>query len=590
MNVLLINPPYQTLTSNFGVGHQVPLGLLTVGGPLIDAGHRVRLLDAERRHLGHREIVRAMREFGADVVMTGHAGSTPAHPTCVRMLRAIKAECPRVLTIYGGVYPTYHAAAILETEPAVDVVVCGEGEAAPVEVLKRVGAVGASDGLRGGRNRFFPLSPEYGGEGRGEGPKAERTKDEDRRMRASKAFDLSAFILHPSTGTHTEDAPHSGPLPRVRGRGDDSHPLSAVPGIAFRAGGRIILTPDRSPLRDLDGYRVGWELIENWDDYTCFGLGRAAIVQFSRGCPHRCTYCGQHGFWVSWRHRDPLKLADEMEWLHRTHGIHFITLADENPTTRKDVWRRLLEELAGRRLPVSFFATIRASDIVRDADLLPLYRRAGILYVLMGIESTSDEVLRQVRKGSTIRHDFQACRLLKQHGIFSILGHISGLGGETWASFRTARRQLACYDGDYLNAMYVTPHDWTVYGKQVNGRAVVEPDLGRWDYRHQVLAQERMRPWQLFAAVKWLELCFHLRPGRVWAVLRERDPLRRRQLAWCSLHTGMVWAAEVAEFVTRGVAGMVRRRLSGLVTYPRRVGSILRPSYGRTSRPLRAHQ
>src|SRR5262245_49521152 len=38
VRILLINPPYQTLTSNLGVGHQVPLGLLAVGGPLRDAG------------------------------------------------------------------------------------------------------------------------------------------------------------------------------------------------------------------------------------------------------------------------------------------------------------------------------------------------------------------------------------------------------------------------------------------------------------------------------------------------------------------------------------------------------------------------
>src|SRR5262249_37346408 len=156
-----------------------------------------------------------------------------------------------------------------------------------------------------------------------------------------------------------------------------------------------------------------------------------------------------------------------------------------------------------------FFATIRASDIVRDREILPLYREAGILYVLMGIESTSDDVLRQIQKGSTTRDDYLACRLLKEHGIFSIIWHIVGLGGEDRSSFRTALRQLRLYDGDYLNAMYVTPHAWTPFAREVQGRPIVEPDQARWDYRHQVLAQRTLRPWRLFVEVKWLELRFH---------------------------------------------------------------------------------
>src|SRR5947207_4074154 len=128
MNVLLINPPYQTLTSNLGVGHQVPLGLLMVGGSLIDAGFQVRLLDAECRHLSIASIVEHVRDSRPDVVMTGHAGSTPAHPICARMLSALKDACPRVLTVYGGVFPTYYARQILIRERAIDVVVRGEGE------------------------------------------------------------------------------------------------------------------------------------------------------------------------------------------------------------------------------------------------------------------------------------------------------------------------------------------------------------------------------------------------------------------------------------------------------------------------------
>lgn len=183
------------------------------------------------------------------------------------------------------------------------------------------------------------------------------------------------------------------------------------------------------------------------------------------GCPHRCTYCGQHAFWVRWRHRDPVRFADEVGHLHRDHGVRFVTLADENPTTLRPVWRQLLEELAGRRLPVFFFATIRATDVVRDADLLPLYRAAGVRYVLMGIESTSGAVLQKLNKGSTPAHDVEACRLLKAHGIYSVLGHVVGFEDETPATLRAARRRLAAYEGDWLNATYVTPHDWTPFGR-----------------------------------------------------------------------------------------------------------------------------
>jgi anaerobic magnesium-protoporphyrin IX monomethyl ester cyclase len=507
VKVLLINPPYQTITANFGVGHQVPLGLLMVGGPLIDAGYRVELLDAECRRLRPAAIAREVRRRGPDVVMTGHAGSTPAHPACLRMLRAIKASRPGVVTVYGGVYPTYHAARILAEEPAVDVVVRGEGEATSVDLVRALVA---------------------GGSGVGE------------------------------------------------------H-LAGVPGLAYRAGGEVILTDARPPLPDLDRWRVGWELIGRWDDYRCFGLGRAAIVQFSRGCPHRCTYCGQHGFWVKWRHRDPARLADEVAWLHRAHRVGFVTLADENPTTLPDLWRAFLEEVAARRLPVRFFATIRATDIVRDRDILPLYRAAGILYVLMGIESTSDEVLRQVGKGSTAREDVLACRLLKEHGIFSIIGHIVGFGGEDRAGFRATARRLRRYDGDYLNAMYVTPHAWTPFGAEVRGRPVVEPDQSRWDYRHQVLAEEQLRPWRLFLAVKWLELRFHLTPARLGWLLRDRDRRRRRQRSWVLRHIAMVWVAEVVEFVVRAAVTRMLALLGGRRRPEIQGGSVARSSADRES-------
>jgi anaerobic magnesium-protoporphyrin IX monomethyl ester cyclase len=466
MRTLLVNPPYQTITSNRGVGHQVPLGLLMVGGALLDAGHETTLLDAEALHLTDGQIAEHVRRVRPGLVLTGHAGSTPAHPVCMAVLRAVKEAAPSTVTVYGGVFPTYHDEQVLAEHPYVDVIVRGEGEATAVALADAV--------------------------------------------------------------THDR--------------------LSTVDGITYRVDGRTVRARDAASIADLDTFRTGWELIEDWDLYQCFGRGRAAIVQLSRGCPHRCTYCGQHAFWKRWRYRSPEALAAEVTYLHDEHGVRFVTLADENPTTRKDVWVRFLRSVADAGVDVEFFATLRATDIVRDADVVDLYARAGLRYVLLGIDTTDPEVIERIRKRSTTRHDLEACRLLRENGIHAIIGHIVGLGTESWRGLRRAGRALRMYDGDYLNVMYATPHPWTAFGQAQAERAVVQPDQRRWDYRHQVLAEPRLRPWQLFAAVKWLELTFHLRPHRLGRVLFGSDPASRREGWWNLRHTTAVWMGEIAEF------------------------------------------
>jgi anaerobic magnesium-protoporphyrin IX monomethyl ester cyclase len=483
MRILLVNPPYRA-NSIHGMGPQVPLGLLAVGGPLLDAGHEVRLLNAEDLQLTDEEAVSRVRAFAPDAVMTGHSGSTPAHPACLRMLAAIKAALPEVLTIYGGVYPTFHAREILASAPQVDVIVRGEGEAVAVHLMEAVAA---------------------------------------------------------------------------------RRPLRNVEGIAFREAGKVIETAAAPLIRDLDTCRVGWELIEDWDRHQCWGLGRAAIIQFSRGCPHRCSFCGQREFWGRWRHRDPVKLAGEIELLHRRYGVRFITFADENPTTSPKLWRRFLEELAARTLPVSLTASIRASDICRDAELLPLYRQAGFTAILMGVETTDPETIARIGKGSKDSDDIRAVKLLREHGIISILSHVAGLADESWGRGWRSLRRLIAYDPDLLNAMYATPHDWTAFGEETSSWAVSEQDLSRWDYRHPVLASPHLRPWQLFLMVKFTELIMHVRPQFLWRMVAHPGREMRRQLRWCWRNAAKVWRAEAAERLFAPGAGA-----TGMLTAPPR--------------------
>jgi anaerobic magnesium-protoporphyrin IX monomethyl ester cyclase len=478
MRIALVNAPLQSAVCDYGVGHQLPLGLLMLGGPLIDAGFVVTLIDAACLHLNDVTIVEQIADFEADVVMIAHVGSTSAHPCCLRVLRAIKAKLPQIITIYGGVHPTYHYKTLLAQHPEVDIIVRGEGEATVLELI-----------------HILAQQRDY----------------------------LSCFA--------------------------DQFALSKVAGIAWRHSGTVSVTSARMPIQNLDAYRIGWELIDNWDRYQAFGLGRAAVVQFSRGCPHTCTYCGQWMFWKRWRHRDVSAFVDELAWLHREHNIRFFWLADENPTTSKTTWKHLLAEISQRNLPIGLCASIRAQDIVRDADILPLYRQAGFLYVLMGVETVTNETLDKIRKGSSVDDAYQAVRLLRAHHIMSIVDYIFGIEDETPQTLARALRGLLEYDGDFVNTLYLTPHAWTPLGRELQDTPVIEQNLWRWDYRHQVLAVPHLSPSQLFVGVKLVELLYHLHPRRLWRIITARDQRLRQQLRFAFWHTSGVFWYEIYEYI-----------------------------------------
>jgi len=469
MRILLLNPPHTAIGSRVPDDHLPPLGLLSIGGPLLDDGHEVTLLDADYDPMAPDAIVAAVVARRPAALLVGHSGSTSAHPTVALLTRAIRALLPRVTIVYGGVFPTYHWREVMAEEPQVDIVVRGEGE----ETARRVMAA-----LR------------------------------------------------------------------------DGTALADVSGIAYRDGAAVRATAAAAVIRDLDAYRVGWELIDH-ARYSYWGRKRAVVVQFSRGCPHPCNYCGQRGFWTRWRHRDPKRFAAEIARLHREHGVEVFNFADENPTSSRKAWREFCEALIAESVRVILVGSTRAGDIVRDADLLHLYKKAGVARFLMGMENTDEATLALIRKGSTTATDREAIRLLRQHDILSMATWVVGFEEETDRDYARGLRQLLAYDPDQVQLLYVTPHRWTPFFTIASKRRVVQLDRRLWDYKHQVLETRGMSPARMLAWVKLMEVVMQLRPASLARVIAHRDPGIRDAQRWYYQMGRRVWMREVWGFLTR---------------------------------------
>ncbi len=471
MRILIINPPHPAIGSRIPDEHLPPLGLLCVGGSLLDAGHDVSLLDAELAPLSDIEIVKRTVVYNPKAIFIGHSGSTSAHPIIVRITKLLRKKLPSTRLIYGGVFPTYHFQDILCQETQIDVIIRGEGEATSPKLI------------------------------------------------AAIESDLD---------------------------------LSHVEGIAFRKGDRIIATPPAPMIRDLDAYRVGWELVD-LKQYSYYGGKQAVVMQFSRGCPHLCNYCGQRGFWARWRHRSPKKFAKEIAWLHRTHGVQLINLADENPTVNKAVWQKLCEAIIAEKIDISIIGSTRADDIVRDADILHLYRQAGIERFLLGMENTDEATLKMIRKGGTTNKDREAIRLMRQHGILSLATWVTDFEDVSDWDFIRSLKQLLLYDPDQIMTLYVTPHRWTNYYRIAAQRKVIQLDRTKWDYKHQVLETINMPPWRIFLWVKLIEIIMQGRPKSLRRSLFQSDQAARHGMNWFTRMGRRVLFHELWHFLFKDV-------------------------------------
>jgi len=234
-----------------------------------------------------------------------------------------------------------------------------------------------------------------------------------------------------------------------------------VKGIAFPADGQVIATPAAPTIRDLDAIVPDWGILD-WTKYNYIPLGkRVAIPNMARGCPYTCSFCSQWKFWRDYRIRDPKKVVDEIEALVRDHDVGFFILADEEPTINRKKFLAFCEELIARDLGILWGINTRVTDILRDEDVLPIYRKAGLIHVSLGTEAAAQLKLDRFNKETKVADNKRAIELLRNAGILTEAQFIVGLDNETRETLEETYRMARDWAPDLANWAMYTPWPFT---------------------------------------------------------------------------------------------------------------------------------
>jgi len=228
---------------------------------------------------------------------------------------------------------------------------------------------------------------------------------------------------------------HTGPeLMRALDGGD----LSAVRGISYRKNGSIAHNPDRSRIRDLDS--IGFPAFKKIDLTRYQGYG----MMTSRGCPYPCTFCSVVPVWnYESFSRSPENIVEEMALLHREAGVDMFLFQDEFFVSGKKQVLAFCRALERSGLDVEWKAFGRVN--LTDEKMMRAMADAGCLELRFGIESGSDRVLKQIKKGFTAAESMDL--IPKAVGIFPRVDafYVWGFPFETMEDFNQSLFQMVSF-------------------------------------------------------------------------------------------------------------------------------------------------
>ena len=218
---------------------------------------------------------------------------------------------------------------------------------------------------------------------------------------------------------------------------EDDNGFKGVKGISYKENGKIIHNPDRefTISEDLNNMpfvsKVYKEHLNIRDYFLSQSLYPEVQIFTGRGCPYKCAFCSWPVTLMGreYRARSAENIADEFEWIKENlPEVKEIFIEDDTFTINKKLVREVCEEIKRRKIDVTWSCNARAD---MDYETMKLMKEAGCRLLIVGYETGSDEILKNIKKGVTtgqmkkFTKDAKKARLMI-HGDFII-----GLPGET---------------------------------------------------------------------------------------------------------------------------------------------------------------
>ncbi len=286
-------------------------------------------------------------------------------------------------------------------------------------------------------------------------------------------------------------------------------------GITYRKDGKIMRNPDRPYIENLDD--IPFPARHFWPMERIRKYEEIFYLMTSRGCVYWCEFCStvrMHG--RKYRMRSPKNVVDELEFLHDTYGATQFTFLDDVFTLDKARTEEICREIKNRKLKIKWSCGTRVDMVTKE--LLLKMKEAGCVAVWFGVESGSQEVLDDMRKGISPAQTMKVLSWVREIGLIPVPNVVLGFPGETketiWNTIKFAEKispdYICCYD-------VATPFPGTPLYELVKGKGWLKvTDFDKYDINTPIFET----PWLSMKELKEIReqafRHFYLRPTYIF--------------------------------------------------------------------------
>ncbi len=298
---------------------------------------------------------------------------------------------------------------------------------------------------------------------------------------------------------------------------DHGGDLHEIPGLVYKANGKVVKTPQRPLIADLDVLPYPPRDILQINRYRTVLARHLPITTMmtSRGCPYRCIFCDRPHLGKRFRARRAESVVGEMEQCKRL-GIQEIFIYDDTFTIDRARVLAICELIIRRRLDIGW--DIRAHVNTVDPEVLGQLRRAGCIRIHYGVESGNPAILKVLQKDLNLERAKEVFTATRKLGIQTLGYFMIGNPTETATQVHETIQFAKALDADFVHFSVTTPFPATQLYRLGLDTGVLPYDYWREYARNPSpdfvppLWEEHLKQEQLYALLSKAYRAFYFRP------------------------------------------------------------------------------